>query len=597
MARPRKAPSLITSREAERREIISYYEQLIDRARPPAGLKYEPIRIGPTWQFSETDGWLLPELTLGWDVLAWTGQWLMSKGGRAPWKYTPEQARFLLWFYAIDETGDFPYHSGALQRLKGWGKDPLAATLIPTTMCGPVHFDRFEGDRPIGREDPNAWVDVVAVSQEQTVNTMSLLPSMIGEAARRQYGFQTGKLTVWAMNDTRRARAVTSSPLTLEGGRPSLIIRNETQNWNSSNGGHEMAGVIEGNAAKRDEDTPARILDIFNAYRPGEDSVAERLRDAWEATQGDRDAEDEDERPKFIEFGLMYDSLEAPPEAPLRLDVAPAVVEAIRGDATWLSTKRVVKSIANPQNPPSESRRKWYNQITGAEDAWQTPQTWDPLARPDVVVEPGETIVMFFDGSKSDDATALVGCRVNDGHVFTLGMWQRPPGKRGDDWTVPREKVNATVKTTFEKYTVVAFWGDPSHTVEDETQSSFWDSLFDQWHREYKHKLRLWARTGRDAGHAVMWDMALRKNQNEFVEAVAQCEADIEAKEFSHDADARLRLHVLNARRTPTKAGMSIAKEHRESRKKVDLAVCMVGARMVRRLYLNSRTKKGGRSW
>lgn len=597
MAQPRKAPSLITSREAERREIISYYEQLIDRARPPAGLKYEPIRIGPTWQFSETDGWLLPELTLGWDVLAWTGQWLMSKGGRAPWKYTPEQARFLLWFYAIDETGDFIYHSGALQRLKGWGKDPLAATLIPTTMCGPVHFDRFEGDRPIGREDPNAWVDVAAVSQEQTKSTMTLLPSMIGEAARRQYGFQTGKVSAWAMNDTRQARAVTSSPMTLEGGRPSLIIRNETQNWNSSNGGHEMAGVIEGNAAKRDEDTPARILDIFNAYRPGEDSVAERLRDAWEATQGDRDAEDEDERPKFIEFGLMYDSLEAPPEAPLRLDVAPAVVEAIRGDATWLSTKRVVKSIANPQNPPSESRRKWYNQITGAEDAWQTPQTWDPLARPDVVVEPGETIVMFFDGSKSDDATALVGCRVNDGHVFTLGMWQRPPGKRGDDWTVPREKVNATVKTTFEKYTVVAFWGDPSHTVEDETQSSFWDSLFDQWHREYKHKLRLWARTGRDTGHAVMWDMALRKNQNEFVAAVAQCEADIEAKEFSHDADARLRLHVMNARRTPTKAGMSIAKEHRESRKKVDLAVCMVGARMVRRLYLNSRKKKGGRSW
>ena len=38
--------------------------------------------------------------------------------------------------------------------------------------------------------------------------------------------------------------AVTASPAAIEGGRPKFIIRNETQNWDASNGGHDMAGAI-----------------------------------------------------------------------------------------------------------------------------------------------------------------------------------------------------------------------------------------------------------------------------------------------------------------------------------------------------------------
>jgi hypothetical protein len=83
---------------------------------------------------------------------------------------------------------------------------------------------------------------------------------------------------VWGLATPAQIQAVTSNPLSIEGGRPTLVIRNETQNWNSSNGGHEMAGAIEGNAAKS-EDGAARMLDICNAYRPGEDSVGQRARE------------------------------------------------------------------------------------------------------------------------------------------------------------------------------------------------------------------------------------------------------------------------------------------------------------------------------
>lgn len=598
MALARSAgPSLLVSRQSEKQEIISWYSDLFASTTPPQGLRWEPVKIGPTWQYDVVDGWLLPRFTLGWGVLAWCGMWLRGKKG--PWAFTAEQARFILWFFAIDERGEFVYHSAVLQRLKGWGKDPVAACLAVAAMFAEINFDGWDGDRPVGREEPNAWVQLVAVSQEQTKNTMKLMPGLIPAETRREYGIQIGKTSVWGLGDTRQTEAVTNSVMAIEGGRPTLVVRNETQNWNSSNGGHDMAGALEGNAAKRDIDSPARMLDICNAYRPGQDSVGQRARESWEATLGttDPDADDED-RAKALDFGLLYDSLEAPPEAPLTAEAAPEVVAAVRGDAVWLDAKgRILKSILNTQNPASESRRKWYNQVTAAEDAYTTPQLWDAGRRPDLRIEPGEEVVLTLDCSKSDDATALIATRVLDGFSRVLGMWQKPPGERGKRWLAPREKVDAAVTAAMDSLNVVVFFGDPSHVLDDESRERYWDNLFDDWHRRYKHRLRLWAKPGKDGGHAVMFDMALFECQKRFVEAVQIAEADLESGVVLHDGDARLRNHVLAARRQPTRAGMSIAKEHRESKAKIDLAVVWVMGRMVRRAYLNTRTKRGGRVW
>ena len=583
-------PALITNRDAERAEIVTWYRDMLERTPPPVDLEWEPVRIGPTWQWD--NGWVLPQATLGWDYLAWCGMWLQGK--RGPWVYTPEQTRFILWFFGLDEAAQFTFHSYVLQRLKGWGKDPVAATLGVGHLFGPTVFDHWVGDRPVGRENPNAWVQMVAVSQDQTKNTMKLFPSLITAEARRQYGIQVGKLNVWGMGDTRQIEAVTASVMAIEGGRPTLIVRNETQNWNASNGGHDMAGAIEGNAAKSEKDSPARMLDICNAYRPGEDSVGQRQREAYESTLGT-----DDQPAEFTDYGLMFDSLEAPPKAPLTLDAAPAVVRAVRGDAVWLDAEgRIKKSIANPTNTASESRRKWYNQITAAEDAWTEPNEFDPLRDTAKVVEAGEEVVIFLDCSKSDDATALVGCRISDGHVFTIAMWQRPPGKRGDGWLAPREEVDAKVDATFAKYRVVAFFGDPSHVRDDETMDRYWDPLFDEWHLRYRHKLRVWA-SGKKGGtgHAVMFDMSARDNARTFASAVGFTLEEIKTAAFTWDGDARLRKHVLAARRYPVQGYVSISKDNRESRNKIDLAICMVGARMVRRDVLNNSKKKGGRAW
>lgn len=480
MARLRNdnAAALIPDRTRELAEIADWYRRAL-ADEPARRWNTGPTLIGPTWKRGADGGWLLPEHTLGWDFLAWCGYWLRDSKARTPWKWTLEQARFWLWFYALDDEGRPLHDNAVLQRLKGWGKDPMAAGGAVASCFAPLTFDHWDPrtGEPVGREEPNAWVQVCAVSQEQTKNTMKLLPGLIPMETRRHYGIQLGKLNMYALGDSRQIEAVTSSPLALEGGRPTFLIRNETQNWNSSNGGHDMDGVLSGNAAKSADGVNAKMLDICNAYRDG------------------------------------------------------------------------------------------------------------------------EAIVMFLDCSLTDDATALVACRVADGFVKPLGLWQRPPGKRGDTWKVPREGVDDTVREAMRRWHVVAFWGDPSHVLDDETGLHYWDPLFDAWHRDYGRRLRLWARPeGRDR-HAVMFDMARLDVQKRFVAYVDQAYTAIADKDFPHDGDARLRRHMLNARRQPTRAGMSIAKEGRESKRKIDLAFCAIAARGMRREYLNARKQGGGQIW
>lgn len=590
MALPRNTgPTLVHDYTADYREVADWYRDKLARTAPPAGLRWDPVKIGPTWQWDEKTGWLLPERSIGWDVLAWTGVWL-NGAGKAPWVYTMEQARFILHFYSVNPSGVFDYPNAVLQRLKGWGKDPLAATMSAAAMIGPCVPEVLPSGEVVGRAEPDAWVQLIAVAQEQTANTMKMFPSLFSADCVREYGVQVGKQNIWAMGDTRQIQAVTSNPLTVEGGRPTFVLRNETQNWVSSNNGHAMAGAVEGNVAKSSRERQARILDICNAYIDGRDSVAQRTREGWEKTQGPSAT--------HADFGLLYDSLEAPPEAPLTEADAPEVVRSVRGDSIWLDEDRILKSVLDPRNPPSESRRKWFNQVSAEEDAWLSHREWDPCADEDLILDPGDELVVFFDGGKSDDATALMGCRVLDGAVFTLGMWQRPPEARANGWVAPRDRVDETVRGLLDTHNVVALWADPSHTRDDETMALFWDGIIDGWHRDYSSRLRMWAQPSRSGGHAVMWDMSDPRHARDFVAQVGRTTSEVISMELVHDGDVRLRNHVLNARRMPTKWGMSIGKNHRESRRKVDLAVAMVGARLMRRELMNGhRRKVGSRIW
>ncbi|MFB9485151.1 phage terminase family protein [Streptomyces filamentosus] len=558
-----------------------------------------PVVIGPTWTRGEDGMFVRPAFTLGWHVLVWTGAYLQHRGSE--WRYTNEQVRLILWWFALDPvTGEFAYRDAVLQRLKGWGKDPFGATLCAVEFVGPSRWSgRIAGPgdesgvpegQPIGEPHPEPWVQVAAVSKDQTRNTMIIFGSLFTPKARAEYGIDIGKEVVYAHKGLARIEAVTSSPRALEGGRTTFTLLNETHHWIESNQGHEMAATIERNATKS-ADGSARTFAITNAFEPGEDSVAEQTRDAYEAAEAGR-AED---------TGILYDSLEAPPEAKLTKPWLAKVLEAVRGDSDWLNIPRLIKSILDPRNPPSRSRRFWYNQIVAAEDAWMARYEWDACKRDDLQLADGDEVVLFFDGSKSDDATGLCACRVSDGFVTALGVWQKPPNWPAPNtpgfvpYRVPREDVHGVVENTFARFKVSAFFADPGSGQDDDGEM-YWDTYIDLWGQKWGAKLALRSVSSGAKAHAVRWDMRDLRNQETFTEAVKRTHADVLERTLAHDGHKVLRTHVINARRRTNRWGVTIGKEHRESARKIDLAVCMVGARMLRRMILNSPKRAKRRS-
>jgi hypothetical protein len=566
-------------------EILRYYQELLNEPAPQFEKGFEPDVIGPTWQI-EGGKFVLPERTIGWDSLVWAGQKLQLKRD-VPWKFTAEQARWWLWWNAIDEHDNFVYaREGWLQRLKGWGKDPLAAVVLANELIGPCRPGGSDG----AVEEEDAWLQVLAVTQAQTKNTMRIFPTLFTEDAQREYQLQVNKTTIYALGDSRFLEALTSNPTPVEGGRTTFVMGNEMQFWFSSNGGHDMYGAVDGNLTKNPGH--ARFLGICNAFQPGTDSTLERTRMTMDAHLA---------RPDEIDFsGVMYDSLEANPKIKLTDgdEALEKTVEAVRGDAVWLKPARVLRSIKDPKNLPSESRRKWFNQIAAAEDSWMDPFWWDANANTDLRLKSKDEIVMFFDGSKSDDATVLVACRISDGALFPLGLWQAPPKARRGSWLAPRGEVSQRVRQAVRDYKVVAFFADPSHTREDGTLDPYWMSTIDQWHRDLAPKLLVWAKPGK-GGHSIAFDMSNAHGEGaKFVAAAELMVEEVERGEVPHAGHKELARHVKNAKRFPTRHGVSLMKEGPESPKKIDLAVAAVGARMLRRLVLNSRTRtKGGSAW
>ncbi len=64
---------------------------------------------------------------------------------------------------------------------------------------------------------------------------------------------------------------------------------------------------------------------------------------------------------------------------------------------------------------------------------------WDAWAAPRRV-QTRDLVTLGFDGSRFRDSTALIGCRLSDGYLFEVGVWERPDDV--DDWEVPAGEVD-----------------------------------------------------------------------------------------------------------------------------------------------------------
>lgn len=531
---------------------------------------YEPVKIGPTWQKDDDGNWLLPEHTLGWEIAGWCSKWL--RNGDEPWQFTLEQLRFLLWLYAVDERGKFIYRKAVLQRLKGWGKDPLAAVICLVEFVGPSRFSHWGPDgEPVAKAVPNSMVQIAAVNQEQTQNTASLFASLMSDALIAEYDIKPGVELTYARRGTCRLKTVTSSPRALEGNRVTFAILNEVQHFLLGNKGHAMYEVIYQNAAKMD----GRWLAITNAYKPGEESIGERLRLEYEDGLQGR---------LVTAQRFLYDSLEANARLPIHPLFLRRAAEAVRGDSVWLNLDTIVESIMDTSIPVSRSIRMWLNRIVATEDQLFEEADYERVRLETGRIHPGETVVLGFDGGKTDDSTAIVALRVEDHTAQLIRLWERPEGPAGKGWKIDTEAVDAAVREAMETYNVIGFYAD-LHP---------WESYIDAWNRDFGEDLIVKS----SAKNAIAWDM-----RGSLKRSTAANEALVDA---FHEGSIRIvhsanmRAHILNAHRRENNFGVSFGKESRESPRKVDAYAALMLAHECLRDYFAGKKpeeERTGMGW
>jgi phage terminase large subunit-like protein len=306
-------------------------------------------------------------------------------------------------------------------------------------------------------------------------------------------------------------------------------------------------------------------------YMPGEDSVAEATHDLAKAI---REGKTRKQR-------LLFDHREAPADVDLTDEKAVrlALVETYGPFAEVMDIDRILAEIWDPRNDPQDSRRYYFNQPTSSRDAWLSAPEWNSCVVDDQP-QPGDEITLGFDGSRKrargvTDATALVGCRVKDGLLFEVRVWEQPDGPAGQDWEVPVSEVDFEVRKAFETYRVVGMFADPAK----------WESYIAQWEADFGKQLKARA----SQGQPISWWMTGNRSYL-VVRAVEQFANAVIDKELKHTGGLVLTRHVLNARRRVGRSGVTISKEHPDSPKKIDAAVAAVLAFQARLTALSKGT-------
>lgn len=410
-----------------------------------------------------------PFPSLGWSFLYWAYDHLPSPRDHSePLTFTPEQAAGLVEWFAVDvETGKrFIYRRGCSRRAKGWGKSPREAAKAIGALVADVVPDGFDADgEPVGRPWgtgglPHAWVQIAAVSEDQTDNTYSVLYELLtandGKAAD-ELRVDVGLTRCFLRDRPGKLEPVTASAGSREGQPVTEAVLDETHLWTPQNGGVKLARTLRRNVAKM----AGRSYETTNSFVPGEESVAEATHKAVESGAA----------------GIYYDAVEAPPVK--EDDPDEKLLEALKvayGDSWWVDLQRLLADIRDPDQPWEDSQRFFFNWNVDDRRKAVEGKRWEQLRAVHGEPAAGARVALGFDGSISDDCTALIGCYEVGGvpHTFQVEVWSRPANAR-PGWRIPRSEVQARVAEAFDYWDVGLMLCDPAKW---QTEIEGWAELY-----------------------------------------------------------------------------------------------------------------------
>lgn len=523
-----------------------------------------------------------------------------------PIVYGDEYAGFIIDCYALDTRGRRLYDSAFFSRPKGTDKSGVAAALVQFEAFGPCRFDGWaEGGEtytflgktytyapgePMGRPVTQPIIRILATEEGQTGNVYdSVYFNLTNEDAPlnalvKAYGVDAGltRVVLSKASGGGSIEPMSSGAASKDGGLETFVVFDESHLYNLPRL-KEMHATVTRNLRKRKKLAEPWYIETTTMYQPGEDSVAE---DTYRLA--DLIAEGRTRRQRMLfdhRWGELGEAQQQSDESDEQYEkrIAEAFADAYGDAAAWNDVADMLDAFFDPRNNENQQRRYFLNSLVEAENSWLKITHWNDIGLKERIKAlarsgeklswrppaRGEKITLGFDGSRSDDATALVACRISDGYVWPILIEEPPDSEDAKDWTVDQLKVDKHVRATFEKFDVVGFFADPP----------YWQDYVDAWDKDFGDQVKV--RGTRDKGLHFYTN-----NHKTMAMAIERAHTAIVTNQVIHGNDLQLSRHVMNARRWERNTGDVIGKDKRGSKNKMDAAMAMVLALEARARYV-----------
>lgn len=437
------------------------------------------------------------------------------------------------------------------------GKDPFEASQICAEGVGPVLFAGwaeageqyhcsdhgcrcgwvydYDVGEPKGMPWPTPLIQIIAVSEDATQNTYDALRPMIELGPLVDIIPKTGEEFI-RLPGGGRIDTVTSSALSRLGQRVTFASMGEAGIYTQTNGMKKVADtVLRGLAG-----IGGRGSMHTNAWDPAEHSTAQEHYESGDKTIWIQF----DCPPNTLSFSNKEDRRKIlrrvyPPDV-RRENNGHVDLDAIEAEAVGLALR-----------DPAQAARFFGNQlVTGSGKAFDLEQ-WDSR-KTNHTVPRGAAIVAGFDGSRTDDHTALIACEIATGFMWKVRIWEPINGE------IPRDQVEGAIDDLFHDFKVLRLNADPP----------YWKDELAGWQGRYGAEIvhEWWTYRNRPMGFAV----------RDFATALGN-------GDLTHDGDADFAQHIGNAHRKELNERddkgvrlWTLQKEQDGSPRKIDAAVAAV---------------------
>lgn len=562
--------------------------------------------------------------SLGWVATWWIETFVVHGRGGAqgmPIKYGDEYTSFIADCYAVDKAGKRFYNSAFFSRPKGTDKSGLAAALVLFEAFGPSRFagwakggetyeflghtyEYIKGE-PMGKPVVNPVVKIMATEEGQTGNVYdNVYYNLTNEDAplfslKTAYGLDVGKTRV-ILATGGTITPSTAGAASKDGGLETFAVFDETHLYETDTLRSMYDTVVRNLSKRRKEGT--WFIETTTMYEPGAESVAEDtyfLADQIEDGKARRPRLLFDHRWANVE---SLDKIKVPDPTKRggqRLETEEEYIARLTeafyesfGDAiAWNDPDGMLDDLFDPRRSEEDTIRYFFNAVVSGKNAWMKLTDWSKIGLQSLLADAkaageklgfkppmrGDKIALGFDGSLNSDATVLIACRIDDGYVFPIGIWEAPDSKEAKHWQIDHQEVEAVLDATFKKFKVVAFLADPPH----------WRDYVDRWETKYGPDLVVKATDAKP--------ISFETNQHSVMaKLVERTETAIKSGELRHGNHRVLTRHVMNAHRWRRSAGDVIGKDRKGSLKKMDAAVGMCLAVEGRARYKKQFKKRTG---